>query len=133
MAKIIIAGDSYVVTSGVKLETIKTLEKYRPKALCLYETDENGKKTEVFRVASTDGEGSISKFGAAFGSVTHDTEKLATITGIIPRGVENAVDYVADRIGVAIFLLNKVEAQCTDAVQEVEAEKAAVRETITLA
>lgn len=133
MAKITIAGDSYVVISGVKLETIKTLEKYRPKALCLYETDENGKKTEVFRVAYTDGEGSISKFGAAFGSVTHDAEKLATITGVIPRGIENAVDYVAERIGVAIIKLNKVEAQFEAAAQEVEAEKAAVRETITLA
>lgn len=132
MAKITIAGDSYVVTSSAQLETIKMLEKYRPKALSLFETDENGKKAEVFRVASTDGEGSISKFGAAFGSATHDAEKLATITGAIPHGVENAVDYVADRIGVAIIMLNKVEAQFADATQEVEAEKNAVRENIVV-
>ena len=35
MAKITIAGDAAVVTSAMKLEDIKTIEKYRPKELVL--------------------------------------------------------------------------------------------------
>ena len=33
MAKIVIAGDAIVVTSALKLEDIRTIEKYRPKEL----------------------------------------------------------------------------------------------------
>lgn len=133
MAKIVIAGDAIVITSTQKLESIKTLEKYRPNALTLYETDENGKKMEVFKVGSTTGEGAISQYGASFGSTTHDAEKLATITMSLPRGVEDAKKYVADMVGVAIINLNKVEEQFEAALAEVTAEKAAVLENISIA
>lgn len=65
MAKITIAGDSIVITSSKTLEAIKDLEKYRPKALRLYERDEDGSKTEVFRVASGS-TGVINGNGAVF-------------------------------------------------------------------
>ena len=133
MAKITIAGDAVVITSTQKLEDIKLLEKYRPKALCLYETGENGKKEEVFKVGSTSGEGAISMYGASFGSTTHDEEKLATITITLPRGVADAKQYVADAVGVAILNLNKVEAQFAEALADVTAEKEAVMENITVA
>ena len=35
MAKIVIAGDAVVITSALKLEDIKTIAKYNPKALTL--------------------------------------------------------------------------------------------------
>lgn len=133
MAKITIAGDAVVITSTQKLEDIKLLEKYRPKALCLYETGENGKKEEVFKVGSTTGEGAISMYGASFGSTTHDEEKLATITMTLPRGVADAKQYVADAVGVAILNLNKVEAQFAEALADVTAEKETVMENITVA
>lgn len=132
MAKITIAGDSYVVTSSQTLEAIKTLEKYRPKALCLYDVDDDGNKMEVFRVASAKENGSINQYGASFGSVTHDGEKLATITASMPAGIEDAVSYVADKVGAAIIMLNKVEAQFEAALAEVAAEKAAVLENIAI-
>lgn len=43
MAKIVIAGDAVVVTSAMKLEDIKTIEKYRPKELVL-KGGEDGKE-----------------------------------------------------------------------------------------
>ena len=132
MAKITIAGDSIVITSSKTLEAIKDLEKYRPKALRLYECDEDGNKSEVFRVASGT-TGVINGNGAVFASVTHDEHKLASITMAIPAGTTNAVDYAAEKIGKAIMMLNKVEAQFETAVTEVAAEKAAVRECITVA
>ena len=103
-----------------------------PKALRLYERDEDGNKSEVFRVASGS-TGVINGNGAVFASVTHDDQKLASITMPIPAGTANAVDYAAEKIGKAITMLNQVEAQFEDAVNAVAAEKAAVRECITVA
>lgn len=131
MAKITIAGDSIVVTSSKTLEAIKELEKYSPKALRLYDRDEDGNKSEVFRVA-TGANGVINGNGAVFASATHDEQKLATITMTIPAGTANAVDYAADKIGKAITMLNKVEAQFEDALNTVAAEKAAVLECINV-
>lgn len=133
MAEIIIAGDAIVVTSSKTLEDIKTLEKYAPKALRLYETNEDGKKEEVFCVGSTNGEGSINQYGASFNSITHDDKKLATITMSIPHGITNAVEYTADLIGKAIIMLNKVEENLDGALEQVAADKAAVLENITVA
>ena len=132
MAKITIAGDSIVITSSKTLGEIKDLEKYRPKALRLYERDEDGNKSEVFRVASGT-VGVINGNGAVFASVTHDDQKLASITMPIPAGTANAVDYAADLFGNAIMMLNQVEAQFEDAINDVAAEKAVIRECITVA
>jgi len=131
MAKITIAGDSIVVTSSKTLEQIKDLEKYRPKALRLYDRDEDGNKTEVFRVASGT-TGIINANGAVFASATHDDQKLASITMAIPAGTADAKAYAAEKIGKAITMLGKVEAQFEEAVNAVAAEKAAVLECITV-
>lgn len=132
MAKITIAGDAIVITSAKTLAQIKDLEKYRPKALRLYEVDDDGNKSEVFRVASGN-TGIINGNGAVFASTTHDTHQLATITMSIPAGTDNAVEYAAEKIGRAITMLNQVEAQFEDAVNAIAAEKAAVIECITIA
>lgn len=130
MAKITIVGDAMVVTSSKTLEDIKTLEKYAPKALSLFEVDENGVREEVFRVGSTSGKGNINEYGASFSSVTHDDEKLATITLGIPAGVANAKEYVAEAVGAAVVNLNKVEAQFEAALEQVKADKEAVMANI---
>ena len=75
MAKITIAGDAAVVTSAMKLEDIKTIEKYRPKELVL-KGGEDGKEP-IFAVGTTNGAGNINAFGASFGAETRDDEKLA--------------------------------------------------------
>ena len=133
MAKITIAGDSYVITSAKTLEDIKALEKYRPKALQLIETADDGSKECVFCVGSTNGNGSINAYGASFGSVTHDDRKLATITMPLPRDCGDAKKWVAEKVGVAILQLNKVEAQFAEALTAVKAEQDKVMENITVA
>lgn len=133
MAKITITGDAICITSAKTLENIKTLEKYNPKALRLYEINEDGQKEEIFCVGSTKGAGSINQYGASFGSETHDGQKLATITMIMPADVGDAVEYVAERVGKAIIMLNKVEEQFDAALDQVAADKAAVRANITVA
>lgn len=133
MAKIKVVGDVMVVESTQTLESIKTLEKYNPKALCLYEVDDDGKKQVTFRVATTPSKGSINQYGAAFGSTSHDDRGVATITMALPDGVEDAKEYVAEAVGLAIVKLNKVEEQFAEALAQVESDKAAVLENIELA
>ena len=133
MAKITIAGDSYVITSAKTLEAIKALEKYRPKALQLFETADDGTKECVFRVGSTGGNGTINEYGASFGSATHDEQKLATITMTLPRDCGDVKKWVADKIGAAKTMLDKVESQIDTALAEVKAEQDKVMESITVA
>lgn len=133
MAKITIAGDAVVITSTKTLEDIKTLEKYAPKALKLYETDEDGTKEEIFCVGSAPSGGSLGTYGASFGGTTHDDAKLATITLCIPSNVADAKEYVAEKYGVALLNLNKVEEQFDAALEDIRARKATVMENITVA
>lgn len=133
MAKITIAGDAVVVTSAIKLEDLKTIKKYRPEALTLKGGEDN--KEEIFKVSVTDGDGSINKFGATFGSATRDDAKLATFTMVINGIGEGAdiKDVVADKIGSSIINLNKLEASLPAVIEEITAEKASVLEKITVA
>lgn len=128
MSKILIAGNALVIESDYTLEQLKTLEKYQPKALCLY--GEDGKNVE-FKVA-TGCDGSISGFGATFADSAHTSGKKAVITMTIPAGVENVFTYVEDKVGLAIVKLNKVEEGFAEALAKVEADKAAIRETVVI-
>lgn len=131
MAKITIAGDSIVITSNKTLEAIKTLEKYRPQILCLSEKDEDGNKSEVYRIA-TGTKGICNGNGAVFASATHDNAQLACITMPIPEGTVNVVDYVADKYGRAITMIEKIEAKFDAANAEIEAEMTKIRQHITM-
>ena len=133
MAKITIAGDAVVITSTQTLENIKALEKYRPSALTLYEENENGKRVAVFKVGSTSGNGAAGTFGISFNGVTHDDQRLATVTLPAPAGAADIKDAVAEMYGAIVLALEKVEAQIADAVAAVAAEREAVKANITIA
>lgn len=133
MSKIKIAGDAMVIESALSLEDIKALEKYNAKALSLREIDEDtGKKVESFRVATSDGKGSINRFGATFASKTRDENGFATITMGIPEGIEDAKEWVADNFGGAIAKLNQVEAAAPEALATVTEARAQVKASITV-
>ena len=127
MAKITIAGDAAVVTSAMKLEDIKTIEKYRPKELVL-KGGEDGKEP-IFAVGTTNGAGNINSFGAE----TRDDEKLACITLFLDGVTGDVKDWVADRLGAAIINLNKLEEKLPAVLDEIAAEKANVLSNITVA
>jgi len=129
-AAIKIVGGVAVIESTLKLEDIKKLAKYRPAALSLFEG--TGKdKEEVFQIGAGRGYGSISTYGASFGSHT-TTDGKATITIEIPEGTEDPKAYIADKVGVAILNLNKVEAQFEAANAEIDDEIAAINANITV-
>ena len=131
MAKITIAGEAVVVTSSMKLEDLVKIKKYRPDALVL-RGGEDGKEP-IFCVGVTNcGAGTINKYGAEFGGATHDDAKLASITLI--SDVEGDIkEAIADTFGVAVLNLNKLEATLPAVLEEIEAEKAAILENITVA
>lgn len=131
MAKVVIAGDAVVVTSAMKLEDLRTVAKYRPKSLILM--GGNDGKEPVFRVAVGTGSGEISQYGVEFGQETRDDEKLATLT-MVATGVGSDIkEFVADKIGGALINLNRLEETLPAVIDEINAEKAAVLESITVA
>ena len=132
MAIIKICGNVAVVESTKTLEDIRTLEKYSPKSLYLYETGEDGKKTPVFRVCTAPS-GSINSVGACFADESYDERAVACITLPIPAGTEDVKAFIMDTVGQGIVKLNKVEDGFAEALAKVEADKAAVLENIELA
>ena len=130
-ATIKIVGGVAVVESAAKLDTIKKLQKYRPRSLSLFE-EIDGEKEEVFAVcAAPKGAGSINKYGVSFGAATTEDGK-ATVTLMIPDGTENAKKWVKETVGTAILNLNKIEAQFAGAIEEIDTELAAIEANITV-
>ena len=127
MAKVTIAGNSYVITSAISMADLETVKKYRPSALAI--TDPETKET-LFKVGL--GSNSISDYGVCFGGVSNDEDKLATATLPIPPNVEDAKEFILDIAGLAIANLNKVEAGITDALEEVRAERDAIAQNIRI-
>ena len=135
MAKVVITGDTLVVTSSVKFEDIRTLEKHDPKALQLCDKNDDGKKEVTFAVstARNGGKGSINKFGVSFDGATFDENKLACVSFTVPKGVEDAKEWAAEFIGGAIIKLEAVEAQVAPAVEAVNKNKETILAKITIA
>lgn len=133
MAKITIAGNAVVVTSSIKLEDLKNIAKYRPRALSLRGGDD-GEELIYSIAVSRSGNGELNKNGAVFASATHDDQKLATITMYADGSGEYDIkEFVADKIGSAIINLTKLEETLPAVVAEITAEKNAVMESITVA
>lgn len=131
MARITIAGDAVVVTSALKLEDIKTIEKYRPNELIL-KGGEDGKEP-IFAIGTTSGCGNINEVGASFGRESHDDDKLAAITMCTGTDVEGDIkEWVADHIGGAVIKLNRLEEKLPAVLAEIEEERATVISGITV-
>ena len=127
MANITIAGNSYVIASDVAMADLEAVKKYRPSALAL--VDEETKET-YFMVGI--GSNSLSDHGISFGGISNCEEKVATATLCIPSDVEDAKEYVLDKAGVAIANLNKVEKNLAAVLEEINAERKALAERITV-
>ena len=128
MAKISIAGQAVVVTSAMALEDIKTIKKYRPKALIL-KGGEDGKEP-IFALGI--GEGKINPVGASFNQATRDEAKLATLTMTTNFDGEDIVAFVTDTLGGALMNLNKLEETLPAVLAEIAAEKATIQQNITV-
>ncbi len=129
MAKITITGQAVVVTSALKLEDIKTLKKYRPDALVL-KGGEDGKEPVFMLAAGTMPE--INQYGVCFTEESRNEDKLATLTIVTDYRGDKIEEHVADRYGIAIANLNKLEAVLPGVLEEVKAEREAIMDNITV-
>ncbi len=124
--RIRIAGNALIITSKVKFDTIKKLEKYNNDALVLCEQD-NDEIKEVFRI-STGNSSSISKYGVTFMEADKNGYAVATI--LFPENVKDKKEYVKDNFGTALFMLEDLEATVETACAELEAAYAKLDEQI---
>ena len=125
MAKITIAGGSYVIASEISMADLETVKKYRPAALAI--TDPETKET-LFKIGT--GANSVNDYGISFGGVSNDEDRLALATLPIPAEVEDARAYVLDTAGLAVVNLNKIEESITSALAGIRAERDAIAENI---
>ena len=129
-ATAVINGSAMVIASSATPEQLKTMKKYRPQALKLYEGEGSAKK-EVFMVSIGPGTGFISKDGAIFSERTNKDGK-ATITMDIPEDVTDVKEWAADALGVSILNLRKTEKQFATMLADVQKEKEAVAAAIVV-
>ena len=127
MAKVTIAGNSYVITSAVSMADLETVKKYRSSALAI--TDPETKET-LFRVGI--GTSSLNDYGISFGGVSNDDKKLATATLPIPADVEDAKAYVLEKAGLALVNLEKVEGEIAETLGDIATERDSIAESITV-
>ena len=126
-AGITVAGQAVVITSSMTLDDIKTIGKYRPEKLQLKDAEN---KEVIFVISVSKGKGSINKYGAEFDSTTYNRDGKAVITLDMPAVNGSVEESVAEYVGAAILNLNKLEAQLPAVINEIVAEKAAIKASI---
>ena len=132
-ASITVVGDAVVIKSAMTLEELEMVQAYRPEVLTLYGGEDE--KEPIFKV-SVGCKGDINTYGATFASETHDEERKATITKLLPCNGCSDCDIketVAETIGVSILNLKKVEEKIPAALREIAAEKAEIMANIHIA
>lgn len=129
-ATAVVTGSALVITSSATPEQLKTMKKYRPQALKLFDGEGSAKK-EIFMVSIGPGAGFISKDGAVFSERTNKNGK-ATITMDVPEDVADVKEWAADMLGVSILNLRKTEKQFAAMLADVQKEKEAVAAAIVV-
>lgn len=124
MAKIKVTGSAMVLTSDVKLEDIKKLEKFSPESLKIIDENEN----EVFKIGT--GLNGFNKYGATFNEANADGKAVATV--LLPEGIENKAKYVKDNYGYALLKLNTLEEFIAEALTELSADFEKIDANITV-
>ena len=128
MSKITIVGDAAVVTSAVLLEDLKTLQKFKPHALKLIDSET---KEEIFS-ATIGSRASFSKFGIVFTGANGEGKATATLT--LPTGLsdEKKIEYVKDTYGYGLLNLKSLEDQIKSIMDTTAGEFAAMANSIEI-
>lgn len=129
MAKLKVIGDAAVVTSALKLEQIKKMQKYDRDALKLIEK-KNDEETTKYVI--TIGTSAFSGNSAVFASA--NSEGFATATIAIPAGMSanEKKEYVKDTFGNSLRLLNTLEANIVKAEENFDKEYAKLDASIEI-
>lgn len=123
--KVKIAGNAMVITSKLKFDEIKKMEKYNPAALVLIEKNDE-ETNEVFRI-STGKVSSFSQYGITYSEA--NANGFATATILLDHA-ENKKAYVKDKYATALIILGEIEDSVKTACEKLAAEHAKLDEII---
>lgn len=129
MAKTKIFGEAIVITSTLKLDDLKAVNKYYKEELNLYGGKTGDDLLFGIRVAPS-GKGSLCPAGAVFSPVSRVEGGYATITMDIPAGVSDAKKWMVEEHGGALMHLDELEKKLPDVVTKIAAAERAVAESI---
>ena len=111
-----IVEDACILTSQLKFEDIKKVEKVCPKALALYTTNEEGDLEELFKVG-TGKNAIVSNYGIVFAKA--NKKGYATVTTVFPGNVTDKKQWVLDNYAKVLFMLKDVEKNVTDELERI--------------
>lgn len=132
MASIKVVGSAAIVTSSLKVETLDKMAKYNPKALKMFEKDEDGNKVLSFQVRR----GNCAEFdknGVVFCEETEEGNMQLTFG--IPTCVKTKKakkQYIRDFFGFALTKLNKFESEVEEKDRELDKLFESVEEKIVI-
>lgn len=123
-------GKAFVLTSDFTVEDIAFLENYSPEDLFLYEAQPNGTNKPVFEigVCPLSEQPLIGDQAIIFND--KDAEGHAQITVMLPHGLENVKDFVADVYGTVINNLKDVEFGMEEKLAAAKERRQAILDTI---
>ena len=133
MANVKVLGDALILTSAIKLEDIKLIEKTNPRALSLY-GEEDGHEVALFSIGTSKTAGfpgCVTKSGITFSKASRDGG-FAQMTFKVPEGEGDLKELVAEMIGVPLMNLNKIEAYLPDVLEDIGAAKAEMLDCIEI-
>ena len=115
--RIRILGNAFVVTSKLKFENIKKMEKLSNESLCLVEIDKEECVNEVFRIG-TGCVASISAYGVTYNEANAEGYAIATST--FPADVTDKKAFIKDNLARTILMLDELEAHIKEDLVKLE-------------
>lgn len=132
MSKVTVAGSSVVLTSSMKLNDIKKLNRYAPKALQVIDAET---KDVEFAVSVSYCEESLSVYGISFAAANAAGFAQITLAEVVSASATNEekIKGTTDKLGKALFNLGIVEANAEKALADIDAMLGKVTESISVA
>ena len=128
MVSIKVLGEVLVITSAIKAEDIKLLQKTNPRKLVLVENDE-GKKSDVYAVSFKEDDSSFGMYGMVFGKANSDGYAQCTVH---IAGTVDVNKFITDNLTTGISHLEQLEFQVNENAEYIRANNAAVLSRVEL-
>lgn len=127
-AQLVVAGSAAILTSDVKLEDWKRIQELSPESLTMVDEDDE----PYFKVAVTEGPGSLSKYGIEFADTTTNQEGKATVTVLLDPTAEDKLALVKKEIGPVLLDLIDLEKEIPDILKEIDDMESELDKNIVL-
>lgn len=112
-----ILGNAFVITSKLKFENIKKMEKLSNETLCLVEIERDDTVNEVFRI-STGKVASVSPYGITYNEANPDGYAIATST--FPSDVTDKKAFIKENLAKVMLMLDELEMHVADGLEKLE-------------